>query len=57
MAHEAETKERKFEILGVKLATPSWTGAPLTLAVHDSATMPQTRKSFSAWIFAFSADR
>jgi hypothetical protein len=42
MAHEAETKERKFEILGVKLATPSWTGAPLTLAVHDSATMPQT---------------
>ena len=42
MAHESGIKERKFEVLGVKLATPAWTGVPLTLAVHDSATMQQT---------------
>lgn len=32
----------RFAILGQSLAADNWNGAPLTLAVHDSAIMPQT---------------
>lgn len=32
----------RFAILGQSLAVDNWNGAPLTLAVHDSAIMPQT---------------
>jgi hypothetical protein len=32
----------KFEILGVNVPNPNWTGAPTELAVDDSVGMPQT---------------
>ena len=32
----------KFAVIGAQVSTPNWTGAPLTLAWHDSAAMPQT---------------
>lgn len=37
MAHS-----NKFSVIGAQVSTPNWTGAPVTLAWHDSATMPQT---------------
>jgi hypothetical protein len=32
----------RFAILGANLSDPNWSGAPLTLAWHESAAMPQT---------------
>lgn len=32
----------RYELLGANTVSPNWTGAPLTLQVNDSATMPQT---------------
>ena len=32
----------KFAVIGAQVSTPNWTGTPLTLAWHDSASMPQT---------------
>ena len=31
-----------FRIIGQSVVNPAWTGAPQTLAYHDSVTMPQT---------------
>ena len=36
------TTHHPYAILGAKIATPGWTGTPMTLAYHDSASMPQT---------------
>jgi hypothetical protein len=35
------THPTKFSIIGAQVATPNWTGVPITLAWHDTATMPQ----------------
>jgi hypothetical protein len=40
-----------FNILGQSVVTPNWTGSPMTLALRDSATMPQT--SNGSMIVAF----
>ncbi len=47
MAHHT-----KFSIIGAQVTTPNWTGAPLTLAWHDSAAMPQTPNGSTvlAWL-------
>lgn len=39
---EEGTQEPQYELLGANIANPNWDGSPLTLAVNDTALMPQT---------------
>src|SRR5262245_53809504 len=42
MSVQDQIGQDSYELLGANVATPNWNGAPLTLAVNDSASMPQT---------------